>query len=254
MKCFGANSIAMTSAGLLLVTTCVVAQDRRDQRHDQRQDQRQERRQEQHEQRGFQPPQGKSGGFGAQSNQASQPQQQPPAPQPRQNELQHEGGGTRVFGPGPHAGDWLRRNRTMPLNQQLQQLQSDPAFRRLPPQEQDQMRQRLQRFNSLTPEQQDRVLDRMEIREHLPPEQRQEENQLARRYNGLPSGRQQAVKNALRELNSLPPQERQQRLSSPEFRSRFTDNEREIIGQAIEIRPNTGRPPQPGEPPEEPQN
>src|SRR5579884_3098087 len=136
-------------------------------------------------------------------------------------------------------------------NQQLQQLQSDPAFRRLAPQQQDQMRERLQHFNSLTPEQQDRMLDRMEMREHLPPEQRQEENELARRYRGLPAGRQQAVKNAVSELSALPPQERQQQLSSPLFRSRFTDNEREIIGQALEMRPTQGRP-QAGEPPELP--
>jgi hypothetical protein len=128
-------------------------------------------------------------------------------------------------------------------------LQNDPNFRKLPPGQQEQMRQRLQRFNSLTPEQQDRVLDRMEIREHLPPEQRLEENELARRYDGLPYGRQQAVRNAVRDLTSLSPQQRQERLSSPEFRSQFTDNEREIIGQALEIRPSQARP-QPVEPPE----
>jgi hypothetical protein len=250
---FGSNSVIAAAIALLVASTCVVAQDRREQRRAERQEQRQEQRRDQRgfqppgSQRGFQPPEGKTGGFGAQSSRNAG-QQQPAAPQ----EPQRNFGGTRTFGPGPHAGDWLRRNRNLPLNQQLQQLQSDPAFRRLAPQQQEQMRQRLQRFNSLTPEQQDRVLDRMEVREHLAPEQRREENELAQRYRGLPGSRQQAVKNALNELNALPPQERQQRLSSPEFRSRFTDNEREIIGQALEMRPNTGNRAQPGEPPELP--
>ncbi|MBV8207291.1 MAG: hypothetical protein JO041_10900, partial [Acidobacteria bacterium] len=64
----------------------------------------------------------------------------------------------------------------------------------------------------------------------------------ARRYQGLPRGRQQAVRNAVRDLRNLPSPERQQWLSSPEYRTRFTDNEREIIGQALEIRP--GQPPE----------
>ncbi|HZU23721.1 MAG TPA: DUF3106 domain-containing protein [Terriglobales bacterium] len=237
---FGPNSIWLGAAAVLLVAGAA-AQNGRDQRM-QRQEQRQERQQAQREQRGFQPPPRNSGGFGQQPA-SNQPQQQ--------NQAQRGLGGARMFGPGPHAGDWLRRNRNLPLNQQLQQLQSDPAFRRLAPQQQDQMRERLQHFNSLTPEQQDRMLDRMEMREHLPPEQRQEENELARRYRGLPAGRQQAVKNAVSELSALPPQERQQQLSSPLFRSRFTDNEREIIGQALEMRPTQGRP-QAGEPPELP--
>src|SRR3954469_19129124 len=97
MKFPGSNSIAVATASLLFATTCVIAQDRRDER----QQQRQEQRQEQREQRGFQPPPGKSGGFGAQSNSSAQQQQQQPAPQqPRPNELQHNGAGNRVFGPG----------------------------------------------------------------------------------------------------------------------------------------------------------
>lgn len=246
---FRSNSVKITAAGLALIATCFAAQDRRQQRQEQRRDQREEVR----EQRGFQPPPGKSGGFGSQSSNPNRNPQQPAPQQQQQNEApQRNFGPARVYGPGPHAGDWLRKNRGLPLNQQLQQLQSDPAFRHLAPQQQDLMRQRLQRFNSLTPEQQDRMLDRMEVREHLPPEQRQEENELAQRYHGLPSGRQQAVKSAVNELRSVSPQERQQRLSSPEFRSRFTDNEREIIGQALEIRPQPSRPIQQGEPPELP--
>lgn len=251
---FGANSLTIAAASLLVAATGFAAQNRREQRQEQRQQRREDQRQDARDQRGFQPPQGKSGGFGAQSSNPNRnPQPQQPAPQQRNDATpQRNFGPARVYGPGPHAGDWLRKNRGLPLNQQLQQLQSDPAFRHLAPQEQDQMRQRLQRFNSLTPEQQDRMLDRMEVREHLPPEQRREEYELAQRYRGLPSGRQQAVKGALNELTPLSPQERQQRLSSPEFRSRFTDNEREIIGQALEIRPQSGRPVQPGEPPELP--
>jgi len=234
-----ANSMIAVMAAVLLAATCLAQNNRaRDQRNAQRE-----------EHRGFQPPPGKSGGFGATRNPGQNNAQQPPAQpvQPRQ-----QNGGLRFYGPGPHAGDWLRRNRNLPYDQQLRQLQSDPTFRSLSPQQQQRLEERLHQFNSMSPEQQDRFLNHVDEYEHMPPGTRQEAQDLYRREQGLPPSRQQAVRNAVRELNSLSPEERQERLSSPEYRSRFTDNEREIIGQALVLgdRPNRARPNQQGEPPE----
>ena len=94
----------------------------------------------------------------------------------------------------------------------------------------------------MSPQQQDRFLDHVEEYEHMPPGARQEARELYRREQSLPASRQQAVHNAVHELDGLSPQERQQRLSSPEFRSRFTDTEREIIGQAVEMEPRPNQP------------
>src|SRR6185437_16699796 len=55
-------------------------------------------------------------------------------------------------GPGPHRGDWLRKYMTLPPHQQEQQLQSDPAFRSLPPDRQNHLLDRLRKFNSQSPE------------------------------------------------------------------------------------------------------
>jgi hypothetical protein len=232
--CRGANSIASAALTLLLVALWP-AQSKGAERRWQEQNRRP---QQQQQQRGFQPPPGKGNGFG---NSASSNAGQ-------ENARQRQG--LRVYGPGPHAGDWLRNNRGRPLNQQLQQLHNDPAFRKLPPQEQQRLEDRLRQFNSLTPAQQDRLLNNVDTMEHLPPDGRRQAQELYRRYQSLPFTRQQAVHGAVRELMPLSPEDRQRRLSSPEYRSRFTDNERDIISQQIQL-------PRPGEvrsynpPPEE---
>lgn len=238
------------TATLLLGASLALAQNPR---KEQRAEQRNERR-EARQQAGFHPPEGKNGGFGP-TSQRNQQQPQPPAP--RQNEAavpqQPRNGNLRVFGPGPHAGDWLRRNRGLPLNQQMQQLQNDPAYRNLPPEQQKRFEERLQRFNAMPPEQQDRFLNRMDEMEHLPPDARQEERELYRRYNGLPFSRQQAVRNGVRELMQLPPEQRQEQLSSPEYRQRFTDTEREIISQQLQLPRPGQRPTAPPENDDQPQ-
>jgi hypothetical protein len=238
MKC-RANSIIALIAGVLLAATCLAQNGRgHDQRHEERQ-----------EHRGFQPPPGKSGGFGPARNSSNGNAQQQPAPQAQP---QRQNGGLRFYGPGPHAGDWLRRNRNLPYDQQLRQLQSDPTFRSLPPQQQQRLEDRLHQFNSMSPEQQDRFLNHVDEYEHMPPGARVEVQDLYRREQGLPPSRQQAVRNAVRELNSLSPEQRQERLSSQDYRSRFTDSEREIIGQELQLRnpPTHLRPDQQGEPPD----
>ena len=138
-------------------------------------------------------------------------------------------------GPAPHAGDWLRHMVGMPQQQQQQQLENDPNFKTLPPAEQQRLRERLQRFNSQPPDEQQRILNRMEVREHMTAQQKQQERQLFQRYRDLPEVRRRAVHNALVELNTLPPDQRQRMLASPNYRARFNDQERDILGQALEL-------------------
>ncbi len=70
-----------------------------------------------------------------------------------------------------HAGDWLRRYKDLPPQEQERALQNDPGFRRLPPARQQLLRQRLQHFSNLPPQRQLQMLNRMETWEHLTPAQ-----------------------------------------------------------------------------------
>ncbi len=107
---------------------------------------------------------------------------------------------------GNHAGQWLRRYKGLPPDEQQKALENDPQFRSLPPERQQLLRERLQRFNSLPPQQQDRILQRMETWEHLTPGQKQQARQLYSQLRDLPPDRRQKVRAAIRDLRSMPPQ------------------------------------------------
>ena len=77
-----------------------------------------------------------------------------------------------------HAGDWLRRYKDLPPDQQRQALENDADFQKLPPHRQAQLLQRLQHFSSLPAKQQERILDRMETWEHLTRDQKRQAKDL----------------------------------------------------------------------------
>jgi hypothetical protein len=132
-------------------------------------------------------------------------------------------------GPGPHGGDWLRRYRGLPPQEQERALENDPAFRELPPHRQARLRRRLQHFNSLPPEQQERILQRMDKFEHLTPEQRTRAQNLFGRFRSLPPGRRRAVIQTYRRLRQMSPKERREVFRSERFNSMFNDEERSLL-------------------------
>ena len=155
--------------------------------------------------------------------------------------------GPALHGPGPHMGDWFRRNEALPPDQQLKKLEQNPDFQRLPPDRQQRLRERLQNFNSLPPEQKDRILKRMETYEHLAPEQQQRVHEMFREYRGLPPDRRQELKHAFQQLEGMTPDERQKMLASPEYRNNFSDQERGLLRGMSSIGITPGRP---GPPPQ----
>jgi hypothetical protein len=150
---------------------------------------------------------------------------QQPAPPPRA-EISRPHDEPPIHG---HAGDWLRRYKDLPPEEQERALQNDPAFRRLPPGQQQRLRQRLQHFSSLPPDEQLRMLNRMETWEHLTREQKQQARQIFFAMRELPPARRYQVRQAIRELRAMPPDQREREIDSEQYRSRFTDHEREMI-------------------------
>lgn len=144
---------------------------------------------------------------------------------------QERGGqnGPRLKGPGPHRGEWLRKNQNLPPAEQERALQNDPAFKQLPPEKQQQLLNRLRNFNSLPPEQRQRILDRMETFEHLPQGQRQQLRDLYGQMQNLPQDRRIAVRQAARRLSTMDPAERERILSSPHFQQRFSPQEQDLV-------------------------
>jgi hypothetical protein len=158
---------------------------------------------------------------------------QAPAPAPRPAQPPRQ----QLARPKPqgHAGDWLRRYKDLPPEEQERELQADPAFRRLPAERQQQLRQRLQHFSNLPPQQQLRVLNRMETWEHLTPEQKQQARQVFGQIRELPPGRQRAVTTAIHDLRAMPPDQRERIINSDRFKGMFSDQEREMMRGATRL-------------------
>jgi hypothetical protein len=137
--------------------------------------------------------------------------------------------------PSGHAGDWLRRYKDLPPEEQERELQNDPAFRRLSPERQQALRARLQHFSNLPPQQQLRMLNRMETWEHLTPEQKQHARNLFSQLKQLPPDRQRMVTAAVRDLRAMPAEQREQVINSEEYKSKFSDQERQMMTEATRL-------------------
>ncbi len=132
-------------------------------------------------------------------------------------------------GPGPHFGQWLSRNESLPADEQLKKLEQNPDFKKLPPDRQQRLRERLQSFNSLPPEQKNRILQRMEVYEHLTPDQQQRVHQMFKQFRELPQDRRHQLNQAFLQMQNMGPEERQKLLDSPEYRNNYSDQERELL-------------------------
>src|SRR5438270_6446658 len=112
--------------------------------------------------------------------------QQPNAPQnptpPQAQQQNHARGAARH-------GDWLKKFKDLPPDQQKAALENDPTFKKLPPERQEKLRQRLAQFNNLPPEQREKIVKRMRRFENLTPAQKVQARDLAKRYQGFPPER-----------------------------------------------------------------
>ncbi|MGE0405973.1 MAG: DUF3106 domain-containing protein [Candidatus Korobacteraceae bacterium] len=138
----------------------------------------------------------------------------------------------RFQGPGPHAGDWLRRHQDMSWEEQQKALQEDSTFRRLSPDRKDRLVEQMRRFYELPPDQQQRILQRIETFEHLTPEQQARTRRLYRSFRRLPDDRKRDLRGAFAELKNKSPEERNQAIDSDAYRERFSDLERDILRDA----------------------
>lgn len=186
--------------------------------------------------------------------------QQPGAPPPKksepahrqdfqqQNPPQHNRFQIGVFGNRrrdnggrsvPQAGEWLRKYRNLPPQEQQRLLDSDPQFQKLTPDRQEQLRDRLKDFNSRPPEQQERMLDRMAKFDNLSDAQKQQLEKVHQRMHEIPEDRRGVVRREFQLLQQMTPEQRQRVMSSDSYRTTFSDNEREVIKTMSDIQGTT---------------
>lgn len=156
-------------------------------------------------------------------------------------------------GKRPHIGQWLRKHLNMPETQQLQALHDDPEFQKLPPEQQQHLIDRLHEFNELPPQQRQRMLARMDAFNHLTPEQQHQAREIFGQIRQLPDERRQQFRKGIRQLADAPPEQRASLLDSNDFQNNYTDHERDLMRQIVQLNilPPKGAPePPPGPPPD----
>jgi hypothetical protein len=162
--------------------------------------------------------------------------------QPGQQQNNRQKAGSRDQKSRPPAGEWLRKYRAAPPEQQQRLLQNDPQFQRLPAQRQQQLEERLRNFNALPPQQQDRVLDRMQKFDALPDAQKRRVEQLHQQMHDIPENRRGPVRIAFQRLQQMPPDQRERVMNSDRFRSSFSPQEQNLIRGMVEVQDQTAPP------------
>src|SRR5579859_3763745 len=136
-----------------------------------------------------------------------------------------------------HLGGWLQNHQGESFAGQTNALRQEKGFSNLPQQQQQRLIDRLHQLDSMPPAQRQRTLGRIENMEHLSPDRRQSVRNSAQELSAMDPTRKQQVRGAFRALRDMPPAERQQMLNSPEFRSQYSDHERQVLGNLLSVEP-----------------
>ena len=108
-------------------------------------------------------------------------------------------------------------------------LDRERALSSLPGNQQKEIASRLEAIDRLDPANRAALLSRYRKLESLSSEQKDHVRNVLRQFTKLPEPRREAVRSELDQLDKLSPSDRTHRLSSDDYRNRFTSQERHII-------------------------
>jgi hypothetical protein len=136
-----------------------------------------------------------------------------------------------------HLAGWMEQHRNLPLADQQRALENEPGFRNLPQPEQTQLQNRLRQLNSMPAEQRQAAIAHTEAMERLQPKDRQAVRSTMSELGSMREDRRAAVARVFHNTLAMTPQQRQAYLNSPQFRSQYSDNERETLNHLLQIQP-----------------
>jgi hypothetical protein len=136
-----------------------------------------------------------------------------------------------------HLPQWFRQHQYLAPQDQQRALRNEPGFNRLSPPEQQRLYNRLQQLNTMPPARRERTLQWMEALERLSPERRQQVRRTMQQVAQMPEDRQRMMHKAFQNLTQLPPEQRQAVLNSPQFKSQFSYQERQMLGTLMSVQP-----------------
>ena len=153
------------------------------------------------------------------------------------NESGNPGG--RAGQGGPHLpnplGNQVLRMMAMPPEQRERILE------KLPPQQQAKMRQSFDEFEKLPPAERTQRLQLLRSFYSLPPEKQQVLARQLPAFNALPDDRRKLLRRDLVQLSRMPEADRQARLSSEEFKSKYSETELQMLSDISQNYPFPGK-------------
>ncbi|HET9088314.1 MAG TPA: DUF3106 domain-containing protein [Acidobacteriaceae bacterium] len=138
----------------------------------------------------------------------------------------------------PHLGQWLEQHRGMSPQEQERALRNEPGFNRLPAAQQKKLLLRLQQLNAMPPQQRQRTLDRIEALERLSPQDRNKIRNVIQEVGKLPPEKRSMMRQAFHTLIPLPQEQRESILNSPEYKSQFSDHQRQLLEVLLSMQPH----------------
>ena len=108
------------------------------------------------------------------------------------------------------------------------------ALATLKPERRKQIQQKLKVYDQLTPAQK----NQLDWFNHLTPERQEAFRKVYKKFVNEPPERQQTMRDEISRLSAMPRTDREARMSSPDFQSRFSKNEQQILGQMSEALPH----------------
>jgi hypothetical protein len=108
------------------------------------------------------------------------------------------------------------------------------ALDRLPPERRERVERRLQNYNALPPEAKERLREQYREFQKLPVEKQDAIRRSFRQLGELPQDRRPMVRREVMRLRRLTPEERASRMDDENFRSRFSESERQIIRDLVD--------------------
>ena len=133
--------------------------------------------------------------------------------------------------PGPRPGAILERLSAMSPEERQK------ALDRLPPGRRAQVEERLERLNKMPPGARERLRAQYEEFEKLSPEKKEAVRRAFRDLNQLPQDRRQPVRREVVRLRNMLPEQRAARVDSEQFKSLYSDSERQLIRDLTEAVP-----------------
>jgi hypothetical protein len=146
-------------------------------------------------------------------------------------------GGFRFPGKGPLGAG---RNAAQ-FQRQLERLQKmSPEERRkaldaLPEERREQFERRLEEYRQLTPGERERLARQLSNFQQLPPERQKAIRQMRKQLAEMPPRRRRLLGRELMDLRGMNEEDRQARLASPELKDRFSDEERQLLGDLSSV-------------------